>query len=438
MEGSDFRVIVIADDLTGANDTGVQIAKRGFTTVTAVDLGLAADTTADAIVLDTESRTLPAESARAVVREAARALGNCRGALVYKKIDSTLRGNIGAELDELVRELEPERVVCTPAYPKNGRTTRNGIHFLNGVPIDRTEMAADPRNPLDTSSVTAVLAKDGGRRFRHVELGSLRAGWAGFPADERFLSFDCEEQEDLRRIVRAVGETGKRVLWCGSAGLAEVLVEECLPAGKEREPGIDPQSPGAAASSKASCGPVLSVVGSVSGVSRRQLDKAVALGGVHVVRLHLPSLLDAPDRERARLVDELARQSAQAGHLVLTALETQVVPPAAGEPAAPPARDAFAERIACCFAEVTAEFVRKNRIAGMFLTGGDTAVHVIRAVGARGLQLEAELETAVPATRLIGGILHGLPVVTKAGAFGDERTLVRSAGYLAMRARSVA
>jgi len=85
MKGADFKVIVIADDLTGANDTGVQIAKRGLETVTVVDPGLVGDTVADGIVLDTESRTLPTDAAREAVREAARTLAPGEAELKSKK-----------------------------------------------------------------------------------------------------------------------------------------------------------------------------------------------------------------------------------------------------------------------------------------------------------------------------------------------------------------
>ncbi len=438
MKAPGFKVIVIADDLTGANDTGVQIVKRGLEAVTIVDPTLVDATRADGIVLDTESRTLTTEAARAAVREAARALGSRPDALLYKKIDSTLRGHIGAELGALIRELEPERVVCAPAYPKTGRTTRNGIHFLHGVPIDRTEVAGDPRNPVDTASLPAVLAKDGGPRFLHVDLGALRSGQAGDPAAGRFLSFDCEEQEDLRRIVRVLGETGKRILWCGSAGLAEVLLEEYFPAGKGKDnvgdsTGRTPST--ASAGGIDGGGPVFSVIGSMSSVSLRQLETAVASATAHVVRLQPQSLIDAPARECARIVAELADHAPRTDHLILTSLGTKADTRPAGFPGGAHSREEFSERIAGCLADAAAEFVQRNRIAGMFLTGGDTAIHILRAVGARGLRLVSELEAGLPAARLIGGILHGLPVVTKAGAFGDEGAVVRSARYLAMESR---
>ena len=436
MNDPDFQVVIIADDLTGANDTGVQIAKRGLTAVTIVDPTLVAEVPADGIVLDTESRTLPTEQSRAAIRVAARALGRCRNALFYKKIDSTLRGNIGAELDDLIRELEPEMVVCAPAYPKNGRTTRDGIHFLQGVPIDRTEMAVDPRNPVETASLSAVLAKDGGPRFRHVDLGVLRAGRAGALAGERFLSFDCEEQEDLQRIVRAMNAAGKRILWCGSAGLAEVLLEEFVPVrqGRDNNSGAEGLRPAAGPAGSAGGRPVLSVIGSRSSVCRRQLETAMAFNSARVIRLHRPSLIDSPGRECARLVGEMEREMAQMDHLILTSLGTETDTPAA-ECAGGHSQDEFSDLLAGCLAEVTAGFIRRNRIAGLFMTGGETAINIIRAVGARGLRLESELETGIPATRIIGGILHGLSAVTKAGAFGDGETLVRSTRYLAAQSR---
>jgi len=440
MQRVDFQVVVIADDLTGANDTGVQIAKRGLLAVTVVDPTFAAEAQADGLVLDTESRTLGTEDARDAVRQAARAVGGRPNGLLYKKIDSTLRGHIGAELDALIRELAPERVVCAPAYPKNGRTTRNGIHFLRGVRVDLTEMASDPRNPVDTALVPAVLAKDGGPRFHHVGLDVLRAGRAADLAAERFVSFDCEEQEDLSRIVRLLGDAGSRVLWCGSAGLAEVLLESRFPAVRESGPGFgagDPAPSGRAPGARGRGLPVFTVIGSRSGLSRRQVETAVAVAAAapRVVRLDVAALTDSAARERARIVSELRRQAGETDHLILTAFGAEAGPQPAAAGKSPRELESLSERLVRCLAGAAAEFLEGNRVAGLILTGGDTAIHVIRAVGARGLRLERELEAGIPATRLIGGALHGLPVVTKAGAFGDERTLVRSARYLAAQPR---
>ncbi|MGE5247681.1 MAG: four-carbon acid sugar kinase family protein, partial [Verrucomicrobiota bacterium] len=430
-----YQVVVVADDLTGSNDTGVQIVKRGLEAITAVDLALARDALADGIVLDTESRSLSAENARAAVREAARAVGSGTGALIYKKIDSTLRGHVGAELDALAGELGPDRVVCVPAFPRSGRTTRNGIHFLHGIPIDRTEMAADPRNPVETASLLAVLARDGGPRFRHTELDALRSGRIEHRPADRFLSFDCEEQEDLRRVVRAFRGSGERILWCGSAGLAEALLSERFPAAAEAgDRHANGSAPDVLTGGKGN-GPVFSVIGSGSGVSRRQLERALASGEAHVVRLRPQALLDSAARERERIVRELEIGKTVSGHLVLTPLGLGAGGLVTSVKTGPHPRDAFPELLATFLADVSAEFLRRNRVAGLFLTGGDTAIHVLRAIGARGLRLEAELETGVVRTRLIGGAFEGVPVVTKAGGFGDDGTLVRSARLLAAQFR---
>lgn len=414
VHGSDCRVVIIADDLTGANDSGIQIAKRGLETVTLIDPSLAAATRAAGVVLDTESRSLPAALARRAVLAAANAAGQFPGALLYKKIDSLMRGHIGAELAILVEELAPDLVVCAPAYPKNGRTTRDGIQRLRGVPIDRTEAAGDPKNPVHTSLLTAALATGSGPRFRHVGLERLRAGATGKLAAARFLSFDCEEHEDLRRIVRDMHRTGKRILWCGSAGLAEVLMEELFPVRDAGAAGSAAESP------PASCGgPVLSVVGSKNDISRRQLKRALAATVARVVHVHLPSLAGSAEKECARLVRTLEEAAVHTDHLILAAPGNGETP-SAGLPAGE-----VADRLAGCLAAAAAGLIRSRNIAGLFLTGGDTAFQVLRAISAWGMRLLAELEPGIPVGTLIGGLLPGLPVVTKAGAFGDEETLVR-------------
>ncbi len=443
------RIIIIADDLTGANDTGVQIAKRGIETVTLVDPGSIADYPVPGVVVDTESRVVSVERSRKAVETAALAVRPFRDAIVYKKVDSTLRGHLGAELDVLVRALEPELVVCAPAYPKNGRTTRDGIHMLRGVPVDRTELARDPKNPIDTASLPALLAKEGGPRFRHVALDVLRAGGAGeMLSGERFLSFDCEEQEDLVRIVDAVRTAGKRTLWCGSAGLAEVLLEMSFPdsasSGTPHAPaGTSSGTPGgsgpavspAAARASVEGLPVFSVVGSMSAVSLRQFEAALVAAEARTVRLDIASLLASQTNERRRLVAELEREAPRGGHLILSSLDAAHEPRSQGQlPEFQISREELSSRVAECLGSASAEFLERNRVAGMFLTGGDTAIHVILALGVRGMRIERELEPGIPAVRFIGGTLDGLPAVTKAGAFGDDGTLIRAAAWLASAA----
>lgn len=422
------KIFVIADDLTGANDAGVQIAKRGLETITLLDPTLLAEVRVPALVFDTESRGLSADEAREAVGNAVRRLDLSTAPLVYKKIDSTLRGNIGIELGALIEELSPDKVVCAPAYPKNGRTTRGGIHRVGGVPIAETEIAADPVSPVRTSLLPSLLSR-GGHEFGHVTIEVLRSPRAGEAVLSRsFLSFDCEEQEDLERIVTLAEGTGRRVLWCGSAGLAEVLFERyALPGPRGR---LSPDSDRslrraveAARRNRTGRRALLAVVGSTSEVTRRQVGAAIASGAA-LLLLEPAAAAASFDTERSRLAGELARLAASAkpssGKPLRLILSIRPESPSAT------ARKELSSIAARCLGAAAADFLRANPIDGLFLTGGQTAYEVARAAAVRGMVVEKELSPGIPQVRFIGGILDGLLGVTKAGGFGDEETLLRS------------
>src|ERR671921_2120709 len=149
-------IAVISDDLTGAADAGVQLVHAGYRTAVFFDeSGVFADDL-DAVSFDTDSRTMPAGFAAKRVFEAARAAREAR--MVYKMLDSTLRGNIAAELAAALGGSGRERVVVAPAFPAAGRATVGGTQRVHGVPVDETEMANDPHTPVSEAHVPSLLA----------------------------------------------------------------------------------------------------------------------------------------------------------------------------------------------------------------------------------------------------------------------------------------
>src|SRR5829696_3102107 len=255
-------IAVIADDLTGAADAGVQLVHAGYrTAVFFGESGVLADDF-DAVSFDTDSRTMPAGYAAKRVLEAARAAREAR--IVYKKLDSTLRGNIAAELAAALGGSGRERVVFAPAFPAAGRTTVGGTQRVHGVPVDETEMANDPHTPVRMAHVPSLLAD----AFSSVGVLSVE----DLPDPEyvrraleesECVVADADRKEDLEALVRAVPDPA-RVLWAGSAGLALALGSVY--------PG---PCPGEAGVPRARGRPVLVVVGSLSGVAREQVRRLV-------------------------------------------------------------------------------------------------------------------------------------------------------------------
>lgn len=133
-----MRIAVIADDLTGALDTGVQFSNWGFT-VQVTDDPLSS--VADVVVVNTDSRGMAQGRAYELVFSVAQKVSGFD--IVYKKTDSTLRGNVGAEIQAVLDATGEETAFLTPCYPPTARCVRAGHLLVDGVPIDRTEYSED-------------------------------------------------------------------------------------------------------------------------------------------------------------------------------------------------------------------------------------------------------------------------------------------------------
>ena len=386
-----MRAAIIADDLTGAADTGVQLARAGYRTAVAFrGSAVPPAEDLDAVVLDTDSRAMPAGFAAKRVLEAGRAVRDAR--IVYKKLDSTLRGPIAAELAAALETTGRDRAVVAPAFPAAGRTTVGGVQLVRGVPVHETEAKNDPRTPVREGHLPTLLAAS------FSSILSLGVEDLTDPStvrraldDARCVVADAERDEDLEALVRAVPDPSK-VLWVGSAGLALAL------GGVYPGPhtGTEPSSP-------APDRRVLVVVGSLSRVARGQLRSLAEEYGCETV----------PVNGRSGTVQEAlgAARAALSGSACAAVCSTDD-------------RDASG---AGSFAEALAEVVAGLSEEGLFdalvLTGGETAVGVARRLGAVGVRLEGEVEQGIPTGTLIGPSPYR--VVTKAGGFGEPDTLVR-------------
>ncbi len=146
------KLAVNAADLSGAGDSALQIAKRGLRTVVLLEPSAAADLAGvgepEVVVFDTDSRQVPSAEAGRRVREAAWAVRRLGVPIVYKKIDSTLRGNLGAELATLLDVFPGAGAIVAPSFPAAGRTLVGGRLYVRGVELSASEFARDPIWPM--------------------------------------------------------------------------------------------------------------------------------------------------------------------------------------------------------------------------------------------------------------------------------------------------
>ncbi len=240
---------IIADDLTGANDTALQFQQRGASTKILLDAECEPKVKAGTEVwaLSSESRNVPVEVAISRVERAVTTFTeNFSFDYYYKKIDSTLRGHIALETLTMLNILEYDAAIIIPAFPQEGRITVGGYHMAKGVPIGRTEIAIDPHSPITESHVPTLLKMQLGEpaceMVGTIDLRTVMNG-AGpvlmrinelLKEGKKLIVADATSLTDIEQIALAINKCDKKLLPTGTAAGAQVLSKYWL-AGLEHE-----------------------------------------------------------------------------------------------------------------------------------------------------------------------------------------------------------
>ncbi len=401
--------LVVADDLTGAADCAIAFAKRGLHTTVRWRGEPAAGGEA-VLSYDANSRNLPAAQAASRHSEVLAALHH-PGTRLFKKIDSTLRGQPMAELVATLTHLRNQEGaafgILAPAFPGTGRTTENGCILVHGQPLEETQTwRRDHTYP--SADLAAVLAQTN-LRVVVIPLATIRSGHdrlraAILAAAERADVAVCDAvtDDDLARLAAATNRPGGApvcpgLFWIGAGGLADAL------AGVSEAAATPPPSlegPG---------GGTLIVVGSLAEVSRSAARHLAAAPGIRHVPVD-PAVAFARPAEALRLGEAIAA-GLRAGEDVLVEVTMGASPDLAQGPA-----------IADALGRLLAPAARL--MGGLAATGGETSAAILAHCGIDGLRLVDEIEPGVSLGVSLGAI--AVPIVTKAGAFGDEGSLLRA------------
>ena len=398
------RWLIIADDLTGAADCAIAFGRRGRSA--AVTWGDAAVVVPDQVAVlsyDADSRALPAEAA---VRRHAELLDRLLepDRMLFKKIDSTLRGQPAAETTAAMAALKARTGtafgVFAPAFPATGRTTLDGRVRIDGRPLEEAEVWR--RDHTYASADLADVLASAGIRAEKVRLGTVRSSdlacaLARLAALGDVIAIcDAETEGDLGRIAEASLSGASATLFIGSAGLAHALaaVEKTQPAQAVR---IAPSGHG-----------TLVVVGSLAATSRAAARKLAAAGRVKHIPVAPETLLGDP-AGRTALAGRIADVTAAGGD-VLVEIAMDAAPDLALGP-----------RLVRGLADALEPVA--SQIGAFAATGGETAAALLTRFGVTGIRLVDEIEPGVSLGLTLGGL--SIPVATKAGAFGDADSLLR-------------
>jgi uncharacterized protein YgbK (DUF1537 family) len=421
------RLAIIADDLSSATDCGAQVVRSGLSVVVPLGSYLLPNQvrTAQVISVDTDSRSLAAEHAYAKVKEASQQLSAEGWTDFYKSVDSTLRGNLGAEIEAVLDIVKPDCAVIAPAFPKYGRTTVDGIQYLHGRPLHETEFGTDPTAPVKDADIARRLAEGSRRKAGRLTIEQLRAGPAEIRSEiKRMLAdgvelviVDIAEQEDLKRICVGLSESNLRIVWVGSTGLSEFIplafnVGSAAQTSDHDRP-TDPR-------------PALALVGSASETTRLQLIHAQMNHGLNIITLDPARIIQDGSIAAAELEQTTSNlyTAIESGHDTALAVRASRDEIAATQRLGAQlnlSAAQVAQRIVDALAQAGKSLVREGRVSGIVATGGDTANALCNALGAQALEILGEVEAGIPIMRLIGE--QTLPLVTKAGGFGSQAAM---------------
>jgi D-threonate/D-erythronate kinase len=406
-------ILIIADDLTGAADSAVQFRQAGFSAVVLAQPAShrSAWPRAQVVSLSLNTRDAsPAAVRRLWEHQAPTIRALAQGALVYHKIDSTLRGHPALEVRLLLDCLGASAAVIAPAFPKLGRHTIDGVHRIYGVPLAETEYNRRSTRVRATSDLPELLAAGDDERPVHLPWqvidggGEVVAQWLRERLAEpcRLITADAADERHLDILTQAVLPLAGRVLLVGSAGWAERLALAC-----KGLIGDGPAGPGA-----------LGVVGSLSALATRQVQVA-SQAGVTVVHLPSPAARPRPG--------EAAHEWQSVVH-TLAAGRSAVLWTNPGD--LRPASRSAGQQVLRMVADIVRELLSTTPVSGLMIVGGDTAQSVLRALRVSGLVLVGEVAPGVPYGRLLDGPYAGLPTATKAGGFGADTVLVDCLKFL--------
>ncbi len=442
---------LLADDLAGAHDAAISFAKRGFAVAVLSDPDrLDRFDSADIVVLDTNTRSCVEAEAIERVGAACKAIQARSGTIIYKKIDSTLRGHVGLELDLVCSMMDFNLAVCAPAFPELGRTTVGGYQLLHGVPVRRADMAG-PDIPPQHAFIADLLGNASKRETVRIDLKTVLGGSAaiqraiaGIKADQGSTVVvdmadpgcwtgmldavlgDSTESTEARDKVTQMGST----LLCGSAGMAGALAER-LAETQNPHTSASHWRPGASVPTRVQKeGPVLVFACSLHDTTVRQVEEISGRKATAICSFD-PLLIvkNRNSRDEVERVIELATEALADGrNAVLTPKRPGhsnhqewfklLAEEADGhDPASMVIENlgAIAHRL---FAGVD--------LGGLVLTGGETAGRVFSELDSDGAWILGGIDTGVALSAVTGGPYDGMQVVIKPGSYGNESTLMKA------------
>ncbi|RHG38748.1 four-carbon acid sugar kinase family protein [Fusobacterium varium] len=416
-----IKLVIIADDLTGALDTGVQFSKKNISTIVTADLNFNTEEIskdADVIVIDTESRHISAVEAKKRVKSVLSKFDKKKIKFFYKKTDSTLRGNIGSEIEGFMEGLDINEVSFIPAFPLNKRTVKDGILYVNDVKLSETQFAMDILNPVTDSFIPNIINKQSNI---NVEIKDINTDFPSkIDKEKNIYIFDSQNMEDMENIGKILYDKNKLNYTIGNAGFAEILTYYIKTDTKKEDIVLEDNK-------------VLFVCGSVNITSLKQCKYAEKTGycsdTLNFNDIILENYKSSDNyintkeyfKEKINNNNKFLLKTSDSEDVIKKAIEYTEKNSISMEN--------LTSNIANSTGQLVSDLIKEQNIRNMIVFGGDTLIGILKNIKCQYIIPVSEIFPGVVFTKAVGKET-AINVITKAGGFGEENIIERINEFL--------
>lgn len=426
------QCVVIADDLTGGNATGVLLKKmnyQAYTVMNTESMDLQALEDCDCVIYPTDSRSVAPEVAYQRVYDICSLLKDDAVKVYSNRIDSTLRGNLGSETDAMLDCLGEDYIaIVAPCFPASGRIVIGGYMLVNGLPLHKTDIAIDPKTPVKVSEVEVLFHEQSKYKTASILMKDLMHG-KHYLADVmkahvaegcRILVVDCVTQEDLDLIADAAITSKLKIVAVDPGVFTATLSRKLITPTQKKEKNR-----------------ILAVVGSVNPNTKAQMEELWLSQRIHNVFVKTRELLESEEQRSAEIQRVI--------HEILEVSHLNTVSTVTGDGIYPENRidfqpymekyhcsmDDVTDKINSAFAEIAyGIFQTQPEYKGLYTSGGDVTVAVCKKFQTAGLSLSDEVLPLAAYGQFLTGDFAGIHIITKGGSQGERDAINRCITYL--------
>lgn len=431
-------IYIIADDLTGANDTGVQFHKQGYEVKVLIEDLAEADFLAEnkdkkVGVIDTETRENNLADSTAKINKLFKDLKFKKEDIIYKKIDSTLRGNIGSEIELIMNFAKKDLTILTPSFPQNKRFTIGGNLIVNDEPLGSSEYSQRNIDAGEASYIPSIINLQTDLAVGKIELKDVIKGKEIilekinrlYQKGKRIIVLDSITEVHLKDILSAGESLDKDVLYSGSAGFANIIAKKYSLENKK----ID-------FSLKTS--PFLIINGSRNSISNQQIDYLSRNKELFIYELDVKKLLHNK-AANSNFYAEVIQKYENQDYIVIRPdphyMNEDIIQSLLNENEIS-SRD-LGENIRDSLGSLAKKLIKKFEIKNLMVTGGDTLIGLCKFMEIKKMKIIAEITEGIPMVEPISLKKENqFKIISKAGGFGDVETIDKVINKMLRRMRS--